>query len=79
MHCEGDIEKLILKFEAAPEVANTHDWTPEVDADVEREFQVRGVMREERGHVRRPPLGRKTEDATAFRGPDGQMSSPHGG
>jgi len=63
MHCEGDIEKLFPKIEAAPEVANTHDWIPEanVDAEAEREFQVRGVMREERGHVRAARRGGEHE------------------
>ena len=58
MHCDADIEKLFPKIEAAPEAANTKDWIPEVDAELEREVQVRGVMREERGHARRPPWGR---------------------
>ena len=68
MHCEGDIEKLFPKIDAAPEAANTHDWIPEVDGEAEREFQVRGVMREERGHVRRPPRGK----ATCGVGPSGR-------
>jgi len=61
MHCDEDIDKLFPKIEAAPEVANTHDWIPEADAEAEREFQVRGVMREERGHVRAARRGGEHE------------------
>ena len=59
MHCDEDIDKLFPKIEAAPEVANTDDWIPEMDASAEWSAQIRGVMREERGPVRKAPRGRR--------------------
>ena len=59
MYCDEDIEKLFPKIEAAPEVANTEDWIPEMDASAEWSTQIRGVMREERGPVRKAPPGRR--------------------